>query len=102
MIRQAVIVAGGLGSRFDSSLPKQFTELAGKPLLFYSLLLFRDIADDIVLVLPESQNGLWHSLCKKFPLSVKYTIAHGGDSRTASVKNGLDKKSPFLSKKWAF
>jgi 2-C-methyl-D-erythritol 4-phosphate cytidylyltransferase len=91
LIRQAVIVAGGMGSRFDSSLPKQFTELAGKPLLFYSLLLFKDIADDIVLVLPETQIELWHSLFKKHQINFKHVIAAGGETRTASVKNGLDK-----------
>ena len=91
MIRQAIIVAGGMGTRFDSPLPKQFVELAGKPVLFYSLLLFKNIAENIVLVLPKDQERLWVDLCKKHHFEMEYSIAYGGITRTESVKNGLNK-----------
>ena len=38
----AIILAGGLGTRLGSDLPKQFLKVADKPLLLYSLQRFRE------------------------------------------------------------
>jgi len=55
MKKYAIIVAGGSGSRMQSSIPKQFMMLKEKPVLYYTLDVFlRSYADmNIVLVLPE-------------------------------------------------
>ena len=55
MKKYAVIVAGGSGSRMNSSVPKQFLLLKGKPLLYYTLKTFLESYEDlhIILVLPE-------------------------------------------------
>jgi 2-C-methyl-D-erythritol 4-phosphate cytidylyltransferase len=37
MDKFAVIVAGGTGSRMGNSVPKQFIEIGGKPLLLYTI-----------------------------------------------------------------
>ena len=50
--------------RFGSSLPKQFLELGGKPVLFHTLEAFFNYSPHIrvILVLPEEQIGTWNEL----------------------------------------
>ena len=47
----AIILAAGKGNRMHSDVPKQFVDLCGKPVLYYSLKAFQDSSvDDIILV----------------------------------------------------
>ena len=47
----AVVLAAGSGSRMQSDVKKQYMEIGGKPLIYYSLKAFEEsIIDDIVLV----------------------------------------------------
>lgn len=48
----AVILSGGNGSRFGGELPKQFTKLAGKEVIEYTLQVFEDFPaiDEIIIV----------------------------------------------------
>lgn len=47
----AVVLAGGKGSRMNSDTPKQYIELKGNPVLYYSLKTFEDsFMDAVVLV----------------------------------------------------
>jgi 2-C-methyl-D-erythritol 4-phosphate cytidylyltransferase len=82
----AVIVAGGSGTRMGSAVPKQFLELAGKPVLWHTMQAFANAYTDmeIVLVLPEAH---FHVVAPWLPSAV--TLVKGGDSRFQSVKNGL-------------
>lgn len=91
MQRFAVIVAGGSGSRFGGSIPKQFAILAGKPVLFYSIEKFSAAGCEIVVVIPKDFTETWDSLCREFSFSIKHTVVPGGQTRTQSVKKGLDK-----------
>lgn len=87
----ALIVAGGTGTRMGTEIPKQFLELAGKPILMHTIEKFRAFSKSIriIIVLPENQFGLWEELEKKYSFSVPHTIVSGGSSRFVSVKNGL-------------
>jgi 2-C-methyl-D-erythritol 4-phosphate cytidylyltransferase len=89
--KYALIVAGGSGSRMGSELPKQFIELAGKPILMHTIEAFLqfDRSINIVLVLPGEQIDHWHRLCQKHHFSIEHTITQGGETRFQSVKNGL-------------
>ena len=51
----AVVLAAGRGSRMKTGTPKQYLEIAGKPLYKYCLETFEKSAliTDIVLVVPE-------------------------------------------------
>lgn len=69
--------------------PKQFLELLGKPILLHTLEKFDGIADEIILVLPASHISYWQTLLSKFPDAPAHRIAEGGETRTASVLNGL-------------
>lgn len=95
MKKFALIVAGGSGTRMKTSVPKQFTELSGKPILMHTFEAFiqYDPKIEFILVLPESQMELWMQLCEKFKFTEKYELAKGGETRFQSVKNGLEKIS---------
>ena len=47
----AIVLAAGSGSRMQADVKKQYMELGGKPLIYYSLKAFEEsVIDDIVLV----------------------------------------------------
>jgi 2-C-methyl-D-erythritol 4-phosphate cytidylyltransferase len=91
----ALIVAGGKGTRIKSSMPKQFLELNGTPVLIHTLRAFYDYSDSIsiVLVLPEDDFKTWHTLAAKHHFDKPVILRKGGDSRFQSVRNGLDQLS---------
>lgn len=91
MTKYAIIVAGGKGLRMGANLPKQFIPIAGKPILMHTLERFvhADSTIQIILVLPQSQQAYWKSLCEKYQFEVHHLIADGGETRFHSVNNGL-------------
>lgn len=95
MMNAVIIVAGGKGLRMGGDIPKQFLPIGGKPVLMRTIerFLLYDKEMQVVLVLPESQQGYWQSLCEQYCFSQPYTLATGGETRFHSVKNGLAKVS---------
>jgi 2-C-methyl-D-erythritol 4-phosphate cytidylyltransferase len=87
----ALIVAGGSGNRMNTQIPKQFLEIEGKPVLMYTFEAFASYDAEIkfILVLPASQFKLWQQLCEQHQFPFQYKLAHGGENRFQSVKNGL-------------
>ena len=87
-----VIVAGGSGKRMEADLPKQFLELAGRPVLMHTIERFLTFSDsiEIITVLPENQLRFWVEIQKKHSFSVPHTLVKGGSTRFQSVKNGLE------------
>ena len=63
----ALIVAGGKGTRIKSSIPKQFLELNGVPIIIHTLNAFARYSRQIkiILVLPEDDVKTWEDLPKK-------------------------------------
>lgn len=80
-------------------IPKQFLPIGGKPILMRTIERFLqyDREMQVVLVLPESQQDYWQSLCQQYRFAEPYTLANGGETRFHSVKNGLAKVSPAAS-----
>ena len=89
--RGVIIVAGGIGSRMQSALPKQFLMLGGLPVLARTINSFSEAMPnaDIVVVLPEQHIPLWKNLAARFDVAVHRCVA-GGAERFYSVKCGLD------------
>jgi 2-C-methyl-D-erythritol 4-phosphate cytidylyltransferase len=83
----AIIVAAGTGSRFNSDTPKQFVELAGKPVVVHAIERFQasPSIDTIVLVLASERIGGF----TKFGVKPVKIVA-GGATRAESVLNGLN------------
>ena len=47
----AIILSAGTGSRMKSNMPKQYMELLGQPVIYYSIKAFEDSpVDEIVIV----------------------------------------------------
>jgi 2-C-methyl-D-erythritol 4-phosphate cytidylyltransferase len=86
-----VIVAGGSGSRMKASLPKQFLLLKDIPILAHTLQKFHSTLPEVqlILVLPKDHFSTWNSLCEKHQITVPHLIVEGGNTRFASVKNGI-------------
>ena len=84
-----ILPAAGMSSRMESSRPKQFMEIAGKPLFYYSLKLFHIFSEigQIILVLPEFYLQKYSFLLETFP---KLKLVKGGEERIISVRCGVD------------
>lgn len=94
--KYVIMVAGGSGKRMGREIPKQFIEIAGKPILMHTLQRFYDTDASIVLIviLPESQHQKWNELIEKFNFTIKHLVTKGGAERFYSVLNGLKKIKP--------
>ena len=87
----AIILAGGKGKRMNSSISKQFIEIKGKPIIYYTIKKFNDNKkiDDIVVVLSQEEIEYFkENILKKYDLKVD-KIVIGGAERQDSVYNGL-------------
>ena len=92
MKRFAIIVAGGSGTRMGATIPKQFIELHGKPILLYSVdAFFNAYPDmDVVIVLPKSHLDAGQEMLVTYGYNHKQiNLKAGGPTRFDSVKNGL-------------
>ena len=87
----AIIVAGGTGSRMNSTAPKQFLLLEGKPILMHTMQAFHtcSLKPQIILVLNIHQHHAWEELCVHFDFKIPHEVVMGGDERFYSVQNGL-------------
>lgn len=87
----AVIFAGGVGSRMKSkSLPKQFLEVHGKPIIVHTLEHFEDhpdIGGIVVAILPEYREHL-DRLIHRYELT-KVQIVDGGSTGQESRHHAL-------------
>ncbi len=86
-----VIVAGGVGHRMGSSMPKQFMMLGNSPILVHTINRMREAlpAAEIVVVLPEEYIALWKNLSARFDVAAHRVVA-GGKERFHSVKAGIE------------
>ena len=86
-----LIVAGGRGTRMGGPQPKQFLELAGRPVLMHTLEAFDrwDASACLIVVLPEDQIDTWKRLCEAHVFGRIHRVVAGGETRFHSVRNGL-------------
>ena len=88
----AIVLAAGQGRRMGGNVSKQYLELAGKPIIYYTLEAFQNspLIDSIVLVTGSEQMA-WckEELVHKYNLTKVDTITTGGSERSISVWNGL-------------
>ena len=88
MLKTALILAGGVGTRIKTKIPKQFLLANSLPILMHTINKFSHL-DQTILVIPKNHFEYWHSLCVKYNFLAKHKLVEGGDSRFQSVKNGL-------------
>lgn len=85
----AVILAGGSGSRMGADRNKVLLELRGEPVIIRSLRAFADLVDGVVLVSREEDIPAMQQALANAGLCRQVRIVSGGDTRQASVWNGL-------------
>ncbi len=88
----AVVLAAGSGSRMNSDVKKQYMEIGGKPLIYYSLKTFEEsIIDDIVLVVSRGDIDFVRTeIVQKYRFDKVTAIVEGGLYRYHSVRLGLE------------
>lgn len=87
----AIVLAGGVGERMGSPMPKQFVELAGIPLIMHSIMAF-DKSDDIagiVVVVPRGFNKLAESMIEDHKAKKVIKVVSGGTTRQESSHAGV-------------
>ncbi len=91
MKKYAIIVAGGIGTRMKSDIPKQFMCLANQPILMHTVKKFysADNTIKIVVVLARQEWNKWKSLTHSHGFDIPHELVAGGDTRFQSVKNAL-------------
>jgi len=87
----AIVLSAGKGRRMNSDVAKQYIEIAGKPVIYYSLAAFENSAvDEIILVTaPGEEEIVRKNIVEKYNFKKVSMITAGGKERYHSVFNGL-------------
>jgi len=87
----AVVLSAGKGSRMNSDIPKQYMDLLGYPLIYYTLKAFEESkVDEIVLVVePGTEKIVRKNIIEKYSFDRVTSIVPGGSERYWSVYNGI-------------
>ena len=86
-----VILAGGVGNRLGASVPKQFVEVLGKPIIAYTLECFQNHPDidAIVLVCVDGFQEHLKCIADEYGISKVLKIVQGGSEYERSIMNGV-------------
>lgn len=87
----AVVLAAGSGKRMNAGVKKQYMEIAGRPVLYYSLKAFEEsFIDEIVLVVSQDEiEQVQESYVNQYGFQKISRIVVGGKERYHSVACGL-------------
>lgn len=86
----AIVLSAGVGSRMKSDIPKQYMDLNGKPVIYYSLKAFEGSGfSSIVLVCGEDDVEFCKELINTHGLKGVTAVVPGGKERYHSVFEGL-------------
>lgn len=87
---KAILLMGGEGKRFDSTIPKQFHRLFGKKIYLHTLeaLIHSHLFHEIILVCPKSWQDVIKEEIKTYSFP-KLTLTTAGLTRQASCFQGL-------------
>jgi len=82
-----LLLAGGVGNRMDSDIPKQIKFLNDKPMLIYSLHAAENIEefDEIIIPCPKDYLKMMKSVIEKYNINKKIRFTVGGGTRQESV-----------------
>lgn len=75
-----------------ADIPKQFLNISGNPILFYTIKCFDNYLKGIpiIIVLPEPFIEYWKSMTRKYDFQIPHQVTLGGNTRFHSVKSGLE------------
>ena len=86
-----MIIAGGVGSRLGASVPKQFVEVLGKPVIAYTMEHFQKHPeiDAIELVCVDGYQEHLKAITEKYGITKLLKIVKGGSEYERSIMNGV-------------
>ena len=92
----AIVLAAGRSTRMGGGLNKQFIELLGKPIIWYSLTAFElcGAVDAVILVRRPDYAQEAEQVVREFGFHKVAAVTDGGVERQNSVWNGLEKCDP--------
>ena len=86
----AIVLSAGVGNRMKSDIPKQYMDLLGKPVIYYSLKAFEDAGFSTVLVCGKDDvEYCKQEIVEKYNLKSVKAVVPGGKERYHSVYEGL-------------
>ncbi|MCD8096850.1 MAG: 2-C-methyl-D-erythritol 4-phosphate cytidylyltransferase [Lachnospiraceae bacterium] len=87
----AIVLAAGQGKRMGTKKPKQYLEIQGKPVLWYSLDVFQrsELIQEIILVTGAGEIEFCRELARSAHIDKLRAVVAGGVERYHSVWNGL-------------
>ena len=87
----AIVLAGGVGARLGKSIPKQFVEVRGKPILAYTLEKFQnnENIDVIEIVSHKDYVSKCKEIARAYEIKKVKWYVNGGASYPESTVNGL-------------
>ena len=86
-----IIIAGGVGSRLGASVPKQFVEVLGKPIIAYTMEHFQNHPeiDAIELVCVDGYQDYLKGIAERYGITKVMKIVKGGSEYERSIMNGV-------------
>ncbi|MCM1107314.1 MAG: 2-C-methyl-D-erythritol 4-phosphate cytidylyltransferase [Blautia sp.] len=87
----AIVLSAGSGTRMHSDTPKQYLELCGYPVLYYSLKAFEESDVDFVVLVAGKDDLAYcrEQIVEKYSFRKVQAVVEGGAERCLSVYNGL-------------
>ena len=88
----AAILAGGIGTRLDVGVPKQFFKINNKPLLAYCIEPFLkvDILDKVIVSSPKQYLKNTQVLIDEYFGDERLVVIEGGETRNGTILNSID------------
>lgn len=95
----ALLTAGGIGSRTNQDIPKQFLHIDNKPLLIYTLEAFEKhpSVDEIIVVCLEGWHEILKAYAKQFNITKMKYVVTGGASGQESIYNGIVELKKYIN-----
>ena len=87
----AIVLSAGVGSRMKSDIPKQYMDLEGKPVIYYSLKAFEDAGFSSLVLVCGKDDVEYCKKARKMGADIALfpAVVPGGKERYHSVYEGL-------------
>lgn len=91
LTKYLIIAAGGNSSRMNNKTPKQYLVINGKPVIVWTMEVFKPYVEisNMVIVISKSHEDYWKNIVKYYSEFSECKIAYGGPERFHSIISGL-------------
>ncbi len=97
----AMIIAGGVGARLTSKMPKQYIKVLGKPVIAYTMEAFQNapFIDEITIVCQKDYEEDIREIANTYGITKFQHIFYGGATGQESIRNGVFGLEEFYDEK---